>query len=434
MKKTILFLCVLFALANFAMFTDTNPVGEVQEYKEPEVFAPYALLIDEDNDQILYQKAIHERLYPASTTKIITAMIALDRLELDKKVVIGDIPPFVTGSKVVMDIGEIFTVEQLLYGLMVESGNDCAAALAIEVAGSIEAFSKMMNEKAHELGAVNSHFVNPHGLPDENHFTTAHDMYLIAREAMKNNMFRKIVATPKYQIPPTNKQSETRYLFSTNKLFYGLAGSDKIINVNGNNVTVAYPPVIGIKTGWTEAAGRCLVSAASENGRTVYALVFGSDNNNIHQDVVRLLDYGLKGFKKEKIYTTGDVVKTITLDDSEKTKIRLIGKKDLYLTIPNHIDNPSDYYSTVIKTLPNLSTPIDKTNKSGDLVISTKNGVSISAPLYSDAVIKGVNLINDEININKSPLKINYKRLIISFIGIIVLYILFNLIYRKLSR
>src|SRR5690554_3674131 len=188
--------------------------------KELNILSPSAILIESNTGQILYEKNIDERLYPASTTKIMTALLLLEEGNLEKVIEINkDVPDLIEqgSSQIYLIPGELITREQLLFALLIDSANDAAVAIAQDISGTVEKFAEKMNNRAKELGAVNTNFVNPHGLHDNNHYTTARDLSLIAKEAMKNSIFREAISTSRYIIPATNKQ-ETRYLYNTNRL------------------------------------------------------------------------------------------------------------------------------------------------------------------------------------------------------------------------
>lgn len=271
---------------------------------KPELQAEAAIVMDAETGDILYEKNIHEKRQPASTTKIVTCMLALEYLDLDQEITVSH-EIDLTGSNMGIQKGETFTVEQLLYGLMLPSGNDAAIVLAEEIGGTVEEFCVMMDEKAAECGATDSHFLNPNGLNwkgQEAHLTTAYDLALIAREAMKNSTFRKLVRTAKYTIPATSKV-KTRKLVNTNKcLWY-----NKPITIDSNGEKVSFTPkyegTLGIKTGLTSTAGACFVGAVEKNGTELISVVLHSGNDGRFLDSIRLWDYIFDSF-----YNTTPVV------------------------------------------------------------------------------------------------------------------------------
>lgn len=219
-----------------------------------------------------------QRYTLASTTKIWTAYLVVKNVKnLDEPVEITE-PPGVDGSSMYLEVGEIFTVRELLQGLLIHSSNDAAVVLAKYVSGSTQDFAQLMNKEAKKAGALNTHFNNPHGLPDDNHYTTPYDMAMLARKAMSEKVIREIVSTKsisfKQQNTATSKINTSRYFTNTN-LF--LTSNDKI-TYRKQSIPIKYDIVDGIKTGYTDLAGRCLLSSAVKNDMRVIAAVFKSLN------------------------------------------------------------------------------------------------------------------------------------------------------------
>lgn len=233
-----------------------------------------AIVIEQSSRRVLYQENENSRCYPASTTKILTAYIVLNTLELDRVVTIKSEASGVEGSSLYLKCGDKITVEDLLYGLMLRSGNDCATALALEVSKSIEDFAKLMNITALQLGAKNSHFVNPHGLHDNMHYTTAYDLALICAKAYDNQNFVEIVSTSKRKIMVND---EARYIANKNKLLSLLDGAN------------------GVKTGYTKKSGRCLVAGAKRDGMQLISVVL--NHSDMWNDTVRMLKNAFNEYK-----------------------------------------------------------------------------------------------------------------------------------------
>lgn len=266
-------LCTILAVIFMFLFHTPRPVAAV-----PAIVGEAAALIDARNGQFLYEKNPSQQLYPASTTKILTAVIALENSRLDDMVTITAEACNIEGSAVGLLEGEQIMMEDLLYALMLNSGNDTAVAIAIHVAGSVAGFTELMNQKAAKLGAVDSHFANPHGLTDPDHYTTAHDMALISSYAMQNPAFREIVVTKTANIDREDPLAQT-YLENHNRLLWNYEGT------------------IGVKNGYTDAARQCLVSAANRNDRELLAVVLKTEGENIWTDSKALLDYGFDNYK-----------------------------------------------------------------------------------------------------------------------------------------
>ena len=279
----------------------------------PEVGCEAAIAIDLDSGAVLFEKDADKKIFPASTTKILTAIIIIENRGLSENVTVGQEirQGGITDKSSLMGLqkGDVLTVETLLYGMMLVSGNDAAATLAVSTAGSIEDFSAMMNEKAIDLGMSSSHFITPHGLHKDDHYTTARDMAILTRYAMKNETFRQIVSTSSYTIYKTDSsgKEKTETIRNTNML---IQPYDKA----GNTNPYYYDGTTGIKTGLTPNAGGCIVASAEREGRSVAALIFGdnSDNNTARwRYAASMLDYAITGFSNYDVYS---LTKDLTAD------------------------------------------------------------------------------------------------------------------------
>ncbi|MBE7723408.1 MAG: D-alanyl-D-alanine carboxypeptidase [Enterocloster citroniae] len=248
-----------------AFASDLCVVTDEASYDPDFVTSQAAALFDMDDREVLYSKDVFERMYPASITKIMTALVAIKEGDLKSRVLVTDEAVITEPGATLCGIepGDTLTLEQLLYGLMLPSGNDAGAAIAVHIAGSIEAFSDMMNEEAVRLGATGTHFVNPHGLNDPDHYTTAYDLYLIFNEALKYPVFRQIVGTTAYTANYHNKNSEP--VSKTWK------GSNWFMT--GERETPDGLKVFGGKTGTTKAAGYCLIMASRDDSDKEYISV-----------------------------------------------------------------------------------------------------------------------------------------------------------------
>lgn len=254
-----------------------------------ETLSPGVILMEESTGTILYEKNSDEAHYPASITKIMTTLLALENGNLSDMVTFSDDAINNTeGSGIARDYGEQMTLEQCLYGVMLESANECAYAVAEHVGGTVENFVDMMNAKAKELGCTNTHFANPHGLQDENHYTTAHDMALIAQAAYQNETFRIIIGTKMYTIPPTNKHAEETVLRNHH---------DMLCTYHNANRKYLYPYCVGGKTGYTATANSTLVTYAEKDGMTLICVVMNTQSPNQFIDTVNLFDYAFDNFQ-----------------------------------------------------------------------------------------------------------------------------------------
>ncbi len=272
-----------------------------------DVAAESAIIMDVDTGTILYSKNMNDEHYPASITKVMTALLTLENCDLDETVTFSAEAVYGTevgSSSIARDVGEEMTVEQTLYGMMLESANECAYALAEHVAGSLSAFVDMMNARAKELGCTNTHFNNSNGLPDEEHYTSAYDMALISAAAYKIPKFAEIVGTKNYTIPPTNKHSDPTPLnnhhcmlhyYKTNKYLYDYC--------------------LGGKTGYTVVAGANLVTYARKDGMTLVCVVMKDTTAEQYNDTRSLFDYCFDNFA---VYNVADFA-SISQDDANYT-------------------------------------------------------------------------------------------------------------------
>lgn len=272
------------------------------------------VLIDSKSGRIVFSQNGDMPLPPASTTKILTAIIALERSKLTDKVKAGKNPSMVEPSAIGIKEGEVISMENLLYALLVKSANDAAVAIAEYISGSVPKFSALMNEKARQLGATNTHFVNPNGLNDPNHYTTAHDLAVIAKYAMENEQFRKFVST-KYKVLPRADDKAVKWLENHNKMLYRYSGAN------------------GVKTGYTREAKQCLVASAARGDQEFIAVILGAEGSNVWTDAQKLLDYGFANFSTFKLKSAGSTVSTAKVSRGAGTAV-LVTQKDFYYTLP----------------------------------------------------------------------------------------------------
>ena len=305
MKKTAFLLSLICVLWVFPW--------NVTAVDAPAVSARSAVLLDAESGQILYGKDEHTRRGMASTTKIMTALVALEHSHLDDTVIVSPEACGVEGSSVYLFPEEEITMEALLYALMLQSANDAAEAIAYAVSGSIEGFVALMNEKADALGLSATHFDNPHGLDGETHYTTAYELAKIAAAALENETFREIVGTEKKEIPLHNGEA-TRLL------------------VNHNRLVREYDDIIGVKTGYTRACGRTLVSAAEQNGVTLICVTL--DDGNDWLDHRALLDYGFSLYETITLAENGEFTYEIPVCGGAKTAVTLLNTETVTVSLP----------------------------------------------------------------------------------------------------
>lgn len=295
-KKLLSKSCLAFLLSLSLILSVFSPV-QAAEFPSgwpqgPEIAEETGILMEATTGQVLFDKEMDEIRYPASTTKIMTALLILENVkDLSQTVTFTDVitPDLAPGNSTInAQIGEQLTVEECLYGIMLASANEVCTQMAVYVAGSVENFVSMMNKRAAELGCENTHFVNANGLPDPNHYTTAHDLARILAAAIQNEDFCRISGSASYTIPPTNMTPYSRNLENSNALI--------------KEGEYHYEGVIAGKTGHTEAAKNTLVTAASRDGMTLVCVVLRSDGENRFIDTVSLFDYGFNNFHLSPVY------------------------------------------------------------------------------------------------------------------------------------
>ncbi|HHW01976.1 MAG TPA: D-alanyl-D-alanine carboxypeptidase [Thermoanaerobacterales bacterium] len=360
MKKTFCFILVLFiVLGSFEIIASASTVLPANSGSPPSITGETAVLIDAKTGKILYDKNAHIRMEPASTTKIMTAILALEKGKLMDVVVTGKEPPLADGTRIYLEEGEKLTLEQMLYALLLNSANDAAVAIAEHIGGDVTSFVKMMNEKAREIGAKDTTFVNPNGLPAEGHLTTAYDLALMTRYALLNfPEFRKIVSTKTFNIPWQGKEWD-RKLINLNKLLWNYDGAD------------------GVKTGYTSSAGQTIVASATKNGWQLIAVVLKSKGKDVWTDAESLLDYGFNNFQPETVIEKGSVVASEKVKYGDSVELETL--TGFYTVIPRKT-NP---LTTKTVVNPNIIAPVKKGETLGELEI-LENGQKIgSVPLVA---------------------------------------------------
>ena len=270
-------------------------------YKVRAISAEHAILMDAQTGRVLYEKQADQQSLIASTTKIMTALVVCEQCNVLDRVRIPKEAVGIEGSSMYLREGEVLTVQELLYGLMLHSGNDAAVALAIYCGGTVEGFAQLMNDKAHRLGLENTHFVNPNGLDSPGHYSTARDMAILAAYAMENPIFAQTVSTKTVSIGD-------RYLTNHNKLLWQVEGVD------------------GVKTGYTKAAGRILVSSATRYGRRLIVVTMNDANDWL--DHKKLLETGFAQYSIQKIVEKGTCLGTVEVAGGEAGMVQLLAAED----------------------------------------------------------------------------------------------------------
>lgn len=350
------FLCLLpaFALSIYAI--DTTAKG--------------AVLIEGDSAQIIYEKNAHSPLPMASTTKIMTGIVVIENCNnLDKKYKIPKDAIGTEGSSIYLKDGEELTIRELLYALLLESANDASVALAIISSGSVECFVEKMNEKACELGLLATHFENPHGLDDENHYSSAYDLAILSKYALSNPIFSEIVSTKKMTIPLNNGEG-TRVLVNHNKLLRLYDGAN------------------GVKTGFTKRTGRCLVSSSKRDGVWLIAVTLNDPND--WRDHTALFDYGYELYTSVNLADKGDYLIELPLQNGKKSTVLCTNLEPLSVTLKKDDIN----ISARLEYIRPIFAPVSKGMVLGRVVFYNNDKEIGSLDLVSTEEIKNIDYKN----------------------------------------
>lgn len=340
-REKLIIITLLFAIL-FVLFSIT-----IFSISDISLSAKSAVLYQPQTNDFVYTKNCDAMLPMASTTKIMTALVAIENFDLDEKVAVSDEAIGIEGSSLYLKRGEVLTMRDLLSGLMLRSANDAAAAIACAVSGDISSFAKKMNEKALELGLKNTNFTNPHGLDNENHYTTARELAIISAEALKNETFKEIVSSKKEII--TNSMGESRLVINHNKL----------LNL--------YDGAIGIKTGFTKRSGRCLVGASEKDGLTFITVTINAPND--WEDHIKLFDYGYSILENRHIASIGDFSYQIPIVNSKNDFVCVKNNEEFNMIM---YKNASDV-KTHVKLARYTTAPINENQIIGKVVFTLDN-------------------------------------------------------------
>lgn len=319
-----------------------------------EIKAKSAILIDAGTGKILYEKNSHEQLRPASITKIMVLLLAMEsidsgKIKLNDEVLVSENASGMGGSQVFLEAGELITIESLLRAIAVRSGNDAALALGEHIAGTEEIFIKMMNDKAKELGMKNTHFVNCTGLDDDNHYSSAYDITIMSRELLKHPKIHNWLSLYMTSIMVGKDKDVQQNLVNTNKLvrFY-----------NGAN---------GIKTGYTSKSGHCLSASATRGNLTLISVVLGCESSSIRFNESRkLLDYGFANYDSIPIYKKGDIITNLPVNKGKVVNANIIIEDDLKILVKKGTENKVE---KEIKLPKYIDSPMKKNDKIGEIIV-----------------------------------------------------------------
>lgn len=325
----------------------------------PSITAVAAVLMSVGSGRILWERNGWARRAPASTTKIMTALVVSERAGLDEQVTISAKAAATPESSIWLTEGETLSVRELLHGLLLTSGNDAAVALAEHVAGSVDDFVLLMNREARAIGALDTQFRNPHGLDEPGHYTTARDLALIAGHALQDPTVARVVATKATTIPWAG-QDVDRALRNKNRLLWEYEGAD------------------GVKTGWTDDAGKCLVASASRHGLHLVAVVMGSQD--IWGDSAALLDYGFSHFGAANAAREGEAVRSVRVAGGDRERVTLVPRGDLVVPVA---PGEEDHLRTRVDGPTELRAPISAGVTYGQLVAVLDGEDVASVPLVA---------------------------------------------------
>lgn len=339
-------------------------------------------MIDATTGKILYEKNSRTKQYPASITKLMTILLALEHGSLEDEITFSHDAVFSIepgSAHIAIQEGEILTLEQVLYGIMLRSANECANAAAEYVDGSMEKFAEHMTARAKELGCENTNFVNANGLFDENHYTTAYDMALIAQELLKNETYRSMMSNTYYLIPPTNKQPEERPLH----------GQHQMLNENS---LYYYEPAEGGKTGYTVEAQNTLVTYAKQGDTELIAVVLKCNGAQHYVDTKTLFEYGFANYQTVKAFSAADLTQNVAITETYKDKtttldtIAVAPASDVYVTIPKNatIEN----ITKAVDCPESASVPVAVGDKLGIVVLSLNGEALATVDLTAQKEVK----------------------------------------------
>jgi D-alanyl-D-alanine carboxypeptidase (penicillin-binding protein 5/6) len=341
MKRIALLVLALFMSISFCI-----------TYAEPDVTtcAKAAVVMDVKTGRVLFSKNPDIKLAMASTTKIMTTLVAIESGKLNEKVKVSKKAAHTEGSSIYLKEGEVITVEELLFGIMLRSGNDASMAVAEHIGGSIEGFADMMNKKAKDIGALNTHFANPHGLDDPQHYTTAYDLALITSYALRNTKFAEIVKTKRKTISGPPDVEWDRSMMNKNKMLWQFEGGD------------------GVKTGFTSKAGRCLVSSATRDNWQLCSVVLNC--GPMWEESATILNYAFRNYTKQKVVDSEEIYQQLKVISGKKDLVEIKPTIDYYMPISQEEINRL-VFIPALKF--NNRAPIYKGSKAGELKIYLGN-------------------------------------------------------------
>ena len=413
---------------------------EACAYKDFDLDARAGLLIEANTGEVLFEKNAHAENFPASITKVMTALLvfeAIDRGELAltdpvtaSETALHGLPA--DGSTANIKAGETLTVEQLLNCMLIVSANEACNILAEAVCGDIQTFVARMNERAGQLGCENTHYVNAHGLHDSNHYSSAWDIYLITREALKYDLFLSICNSKSYEVPATNVTAKPRTLHSTNYLIS-----------NWRALGYLYRDAQGIKTGSTDEAGHCLVSSAMRGSRTLISVVLGAEKRKDPDSVTRtysfietarLFDWGFDNFTSRQILSADEPICEVPVSLSSETNYVVVHPaEDLTRMLPNDL-TPEDIERTVTLHSESVEAPIAAGDELGTLTLSYRGTVYGEVPLLALSDVSASWLLVARRDVIAFFSRTLVKLILFAVIALIAVIVLFRGIFSRRRR
>lgn len=399
---------------------------------EPKIRSNAAILYEVTSGELVYEKNGKQKAYPASTTKIMTALLALENCEMDEPVTVtrAALNTVSPGSSIAgLQNGEVLSMYEMLECLLVASGNDAASVIAAHIGGTVAQFVEMMNERSRELGCTSTHYTNPSGLHDEEHYTTAEDLLKVTVEAMKHPEFVEIVGSAQVTIPETNKVDHPRYFNNTNQLI-----SQAVTSVN------LYSKATGIKTGHTTPAGYCLVSSAENGDLSYIAVVLGgyidenTGRNYSYVDSINLFLWGFSDFKYRTIVSTSDLVKELEVDlAKEKDFVILRAAEDVTAFL--HEDDDIDaIFTKTISVQENITAPVERGDILGTMTILRGSEVYARVDLVATNTVErseGLYYFEQLGAFFERPL---VRAFVALLLAALIVYIIFVILYNKRRR
>ena len=351
---------------------ELKPSAKISWEDAPAIEGTSALLMDAKSGAILYEKNAYEKRDPASVTKILTCLVALETLELDQKITSTiEQDPASSGTSILMKKGEVFTVEQLLYALMLPSANDASIVLAEASGGTVDNFCDMMNERAARCGAKETNFTNPNGFNEPiqpKHKTTAYDLAMITKEAMKNKTFREIVSTVDYYIPKTN-MSNKRALRNSNRCIADGVSKVPLPDYVENKGFYRYDGALGVKTGYTSTAGSCFVGWAEKDDTDLIAVVLNSSTyESRFEDAIALWDYGFEKYYTYNVAAAGEILDEFRVKHGAKGEVAVALSEDLGVTL-NKTDKDPDITTKIKPYERKTKAPVKKGDELGTITV-----------------------------------------------------------------